>query len=94
MLFRYWIEFRKTELGKSIPVRETKKEGPVAEEVMEPEKNSSSDNLIDFIKKNDKGDGVDFKDMLQIKNSESIIEMMLKEGDIFEVRPGRFKVLE
>lgn len=49
------------------------------------------------IKKLDKGEGVDIDDVIifsKIEESEEIIKMLLKEGEIFEIKKGRLKVLE
>ena len=50
-----------------------------------------------LIKKLDKGEGVTFEDV--IKNSatskaETIITKLLENGDVFEIKPGKLKVLE
>ncbi|MCM2325965.1 MAG: hypothetical protein NDI94_05880 [Candidatus Woesearchaeota archaeon] len=45
----------------------------------------------------DKGDGADIQDIInnvKIPNTEKIIQDLLSEGEIFEVSPGRIKVLE
>lgn len=85
-----WMEFRKLELEKTVKVPEIKKE----EKIEVKEEIFDADMLIDFIKNNDKGEGVDFKDMLQIENAEKLVSTLLQEGDIFEIRPGVYKVLD
>ena len=55
-----------------------------------------TNNIIQWIKKLDTGSGVSIE-MLSSKNIENmdkLIDILLKEGDIFEVKPGRLKVLE
>lgn len=103
-----WIAYRKAELDllhkeiKSTVIIKNKEnisqaEQPEEEIIEEPifeEIKSPSDELIELIKNNDKGEGVDFKDIIKIKDAEKIIANLLKEGDIFEIRPGRYKVLE
>lgn len=102
-----WLELRKKELvltdkeetGEGVP--ETRPEGQ-EEPVKAPEENIGeskedvfdADMLIEFIKKNDKGEGVDFKDMMQIDNAEKLVKRLLEEGDIFEIKPGVYKVLD
>ena len=45
----------------------------------------------------DNGDGADTEDIItsaNMDNTEDIIKSLLEEGEIFEVRPGKLKVLE
>jgi len=71
-----------------------------AEELVQEEaikKESDSDRIITFIKQNDSGDGVDIEQITQMINNpetEKIISLLLKQGEIFELKPGRVKVLE
>jgi len=53
--------------------------------------------VYSLIKKLDNGDGASFEDI--IKNSknakvETIITRLLENGDVFEIKPGKLKVLE
>jgi len=100
-----WLVLRKSELATAAPEVKTEVEKPVAnvpspvkeiseEESAEEEMLSSAEELINFIKKNDKGDGVDFNDLSKIKNGEQLIKRLLEEGDVFEIKPGKFKVLD
>jgi len=73
--------------------------GPAAPQVTntakEDDKNAY-DGVLEFLQKNDKGDGVDIEKVvssLSIKDSERIVDDLLKQGEIFEIRPGRVKVL-
>lgn len=50
-----------------------------------------------LIKSLDRGDGVDFEQIIEkskIRKAESILNYLLEQGEIFELRPGRVKVLE
>ena len=98
-----WMEFRKVELGivNAEVVREDVVEGESVEKPVEDTKTVNSEiklapaeQLLEFIKQNDKGEGVDFNEMYKIENSEKIIQNLLQAGDIFEIQPGRFKVLD
>ncbi|MBI4452994.1 hypothetical protein HY637_06200 [Candidatus Woesearchaeota archaeon] len=56
-----------------------------------------SEDVYMLIKNLDKGEGVEFGDV--IKNSQNLdaehmINKLLESGDVFEVKPGRLKVLE
>lgn len=105
-----WVEVRKLELAsmKHLQKRakETKPEAqksPVEEEDLSVETedfvedaNPMSD-VLDIIRQLDKGDGVGFEDISaksRKDNVEGIIGRLLEHGDIFEIRPGRYKVLE
>lgn len=53
--------------------------------------------VLEIIRTNDQGQGVDIEDIITESGStdcEKIINSLLAEGDIFEVKPGRVKVLE
>jgi RPA family protein len=104
-----WVDYRKAELDlihkkiksniitknkENVSQAEQSEEEIIEEEPIFEEIKSPSDELIDLIKNNDKGEGVDFKEIIKIKDAEKIIANLLKEGDIFEIRPGRYKVLE
>lgn len=87
-----WIKVRKLELGGGTAPVKTE---AVVEETVEAEQDSVADKVIECIKKLDSGEGVDFESVLeQIPGSKETIDALLKEGDIFEVKPGRLKVLE
>ncbi len=53
--------------------------------------------IIETIRLLDKGDGADTEEVISSSdadNAEKIIDSLLKEGEIFEVRSGRIKLLE
>jgi len=63
----------------------------------ETSEQSSALTLIDTIRELDQGSGVDQEQIAQkinVENPEKIISMLLKEGEIFEVSPGKLKILE
>jgi len=44
----------------------------------------------------DSGEGADIEDVIvkaDVKDCEPLLNSLIKEGEIFEVRPGRIKVL-
>ncbi|MFH0867788.1 MAG: hypothetical protein V1831_00590 [Candidatus Woesearchaeota archaeon] len=89
-----WAKVRKLELGKNSDDENTlKSNAPIVEEAVV---SSSTNHLVKMIKDLDKGDGVSIERLSSknIKDLDKIIGMLLKEGDIFEVKPGRLKVLE
>lgn len=55
------------------------------------------DKIIDVIRDLDKGEGADTEEVISAsatQDAEKIIDNLLKEGEIFEVRSGRIKLLE
>ncbi|MFC1648330.1 hypothetical protein ACFL1B_02615 [Nanoarchaeota archaeon] len=91
-----WLEYRKREL-ESIPKIEHKVEFKVAVETLEETKTEikTSEDIITRIKELDKGDGADMEELSQgFKNSDKILTTLMEEGEIFEVKPGKVKVLD
>jgi len=95
-----WLELRKLELvediGKVEKIDSKKKEDLEVYDVKE-EDVGNEDDIISLIKKLDKGEGVDFSEMIEQsknENTERIINNLIKMGELFEIRPGRIKVLE
>lgn len=100
-----WLKARKIELKKekkrgiktelvrtesSIIVEEDINEADEKNEVLPTEK------IIQLIKKLDHGDGVPIEAVLEnsyLNDAEQILERMLKNGDIFQIMPGKVKVL-
>lgn len=95
-----WADFRKAELDiikKSIGDEDKSEKSKVHAPTKTTKKEDSTpepDSIIDVIKSRDNGEGVDIKDIMHIENAEAKITLLLKEGDIFEIMPGRYKVLE
>lgn len=55
---------------------------------------SPIDTIIAFIKLKDTGEGVLIEEILKEVSDEKIIKGLLESGDLFEIRPGRVKLLE
>lgn len=88
-----WVNARKLEL-KNIDFEnvEVKNKSDVAEASQ-----AISEEVYLLIKNLDSGDGADFDSVIRnSKNSdaEQIISRLLENGDVFEVKPGKLKVLE
>ncbi|MGM5485342.1 MAG: hypothetical protein ACQEP1_05735 [Nanobdellota archaeon] len=82
------------EKAEEEPVKEGPKEEVVEE--MAVGKNEHED-LFELIKKHDDGNGADIEKIVEEsskENTEEIINNLLNEGEIFEVKPGRVKILE
>ncbi|MBI5880494.1 hypothetical protein HZB90_00010 [archaeon] len=96
-----WVEVRKLELAldhRSVAPSSS----PAADELLvETEDFGESVNplvkIVSTIRELDSGPGVGFEEIsvkLGDVNAEPFIKQLLEKGDIFEVKPGRYKVLE
>jgi len=91
-----WIEVRQLELQSVIKqsVETVVKTAP-AEETIEAEVvEITSDTIVDFIRAADEGEGVDFQKIVDQFKDENLITKLLGEGELFEIKPGKLKVLE
>jgi len=89
-----WAKVRKLELNLDIKTTNTdfKNKKLQNEIVIESSKNK----ILKLIKDLDKGEGV-LADNIPVNSNEDIdkiVSVLLKEGDVFEVKPGKLKVLE
>ncbi|MBW2989858.1 hypothetical protein KY358_06085 [Candidatus Woesearchaeota archaeon] len=100
---RLWVEVRKLEMEKERDVKKPKKEGEKKADMQDdasPSKTGAIDSvqsLIDLIKEGDLGGGADIQEIIQkskMSEAEGMITRLLKEGEIFEIKPGKIKVLE
>lgn len=58
-------------------------------------KDLTEEDIIEKIRKLDKGEGVFIEDLTKLsENSEKQVKNLLEQGEIFEIKPGRVKVLE
>lgn len=97
-----WAELRALELKKQSPVVEQAlpeanmaAPAPVAEEYVDDD--GSAQKLLAHIRNLDKGAGADYEDAISksgIENAEKTLLNLLKNGEVFEVSPGKLKVLE
>ena len=99
-----WINVRKIELEiedlktAELPVKERK----VIIEDVEPKEQTkdiinNSQRVYEAVKALDSGQGVDIGDIIKktgIKEADEIIKKFLMEGEMFEIRPGKIKILE
>ena len=89
-----WINVRRLEL-KDHTIIEQKEEK--IEEAVENGAPNSSEKIYSLIKKMDSGDGTDIDEVIKqsgLNDAEQIVNRLLENGDIFEIKPGRVKVLE
>lgn len=102
-----WIVHRKDELRRQeellknmdsskiiVPeVDETVGEG----ELVEPLSGSlSGDDVIEFMRKKDDGDGVAIEEIVSYfgKEADDVILTLMSMGEVYEIKPGRIKILE
>jgi len=70
---------------------------PSMQESKAIQKKNPTQEVIDLIRSMDQGKGVDLDELVKassIVNCEQVIDHLLKEGEIFEIMPGKLKVLE
>lgn len=89
-----WIKVRKLELDrlKKNEIREEKVE-QVEEEVVE----NPYDKITDLIRELDVGEGADYHEVSiksKLGDVDEILTSLLEQGEVFEVKPGRLKILE
>lgn len=91
-----WAGYRKKELGE--PKATAPKPVAVAPESTphEQTRETGAEVLIRIIIELDRGDGAPIEEVAarsNVKGAEALIEQLLLAGDIFELRPGKVKVL-
>ncbi|MBU0614693.1 MAG: hypothetical protein KJ601_01235 [Nanoarchaeota archaeon] len=83
-----WVELRKLELPETYQKPEPT---PEAEAMAR----SPSTDVYNLIKELDKGQGADVQELVNKNpNAEKVVVSLLEKGEIFEVKPGKVKVLE
>jgi RPA family protein len=96
-----WVELRNLELGK---VNNDTQSKSLMVEDSEICNDKSSDvgtisTVFNLIREFDLGNGADIEEIIKrakannIENAEAIMENLLKNGEVFELRPGKVKVL-
>ena len=92
-----WAKVRKLELDKGVDQEESNEKDAEIKETEEEKimDESQKNKILKMIKETDKGEGVSVEDISSdIDNLDEIIDLLLRVGDIFEIRPGKLKVLE
>ena len=93
-----WLKVRSTELNKQklngnplLPQKEQNVNASSVEETALP-----ATKIINLIKQLDSGKGADMGEVMEkspLQNTEQILKQMLERGDIFQITPGKVKVL-
>lgn len=89
-----WLNVRKAELKKVVLIGNGSTPAVGSNSA---EDAGINDELYSLIKRLDKGDGVSIDDVIMGSNNsdaEKILNKLLENGDIFEIKPGKIKVLE
>ena len=92
-----WIDVRKLEIELHSKKYRTRGDAVLEEEIIGDKKENNADRIFKLIKDIDNGDGVDTEEIISKANvmgAEKIIANLLEEGEIFEIKPGKLKVLE
>lgn len=85
-----WVEIRKRELASRTPT--VPQPAPIPES---DNRITGEDAALALIRKQDEGNGVSVQSLLESSAvAEPLIDRLLQKGEIFEVKPGRVKVLE
>lgn len=89
---KLWLEVRKKEISPKV----TKKESEPKVEDVEDD-TSPAEVILITINQLDKGDGVSYDELcekIKLPNTDETINSLLERGEIFEVSPGKYKVLD
>ncbi len=94
-----WAKVRKLEFEKNVIKEDvfsnkvTSNNENITEEIVDL---TPTNKVVKLIRQFDNGNGVSIEELSSknIKDMDKIIDMLLKGGDIFEVKPGKLKVLE
>ncbi len=88
----------KTEEDKNINIKEkeTSEEEIVEEDLSLPIEELPREKIVKLIKELDRGEGVRIEEIITksfLNDAEQLIEKMLEHGDLFQILPGKIKVL-
>jgi hypothetical protein len=92
-----WVQYRRKELSHStefVVAHDEIQETPIPAIPATATKNPF-EAIIDAIRSNDKGNGADIEEVIAaVPGAQQFVRTLIEEGEIFEIRPGRLKVLE
>ena len=92
-----WLEYRKLELELTPKIKTVEKIIPVVESTVIKEASKqlkTADEILETIRKLDSGDGANIDEVATTPEIERIINLLMEEGEIFETKPGKLKVLD
>ena len=91
-----WMNFRKLEIN-NLPAIQKIEDSNEKPESVEDFASDKFDLLYSLIKNLDTGEGAPIEEIIKssgTKDAEDVVNKLLENGDIFEIKPGRVKVLE
>ncbi len=96
-----WVEVHKLELAlqrrSSPPEPETPGDSGLSVETEDlADSSSPASRMLELIRRFDSGSGAEYELLSDEfgKGADSFVQKLLEQGDIFEVKPGRYKLLE
>ncbi|MEA2037720.1 MAG: OB-fold nucleic acid binding domain-containing protein [Nanoarchaeota archaeon] len=94
-----WVELRKLKLGSVEQPKEEETSVEVNEEEVkeEPIEDDTDAKILSLIKECDNGEGADTQDIIKksnVEEAEEIVTKLLEQGEVFEIKPGKLKILE
>ena len=99
-----WLSLRKKTLSSlpksEIVKEEIKEKKEITPKLQIPKKSLAEqltgDDVVDFIKKKDDGEGVLIEELIKYfgQDADEVVLTLLSMGEVFEIKPGRIKVLE
>jgi len=95
-----WIEVRKLELENKKEIHKKDENKNKVEQIVTEEETIQDDinsKIFRLIKEMDQGNGVEIDEVVsksKVEKAEEIINKLLRAGEIFEIKPGKLKVLE
>lgn len=93
-----WINYRKKELSLIKKIRTVDKKNIINDAAIVESQNTitNKEKIIALIKNLDSGSGADIEDIIRyskIKNAEEIIKDFILKGEVFEIKPGKIKLM-
>ena len=92
-----WMNVRKLELIKNDKIKPKETSSEIRNSNLSEKVVSINEEIYLLIKKLDTGEGVAIDDVIKSSGNieaEKILNKLLENGDVFEVKPGKLKVLE
>lgn len=103
-----WVEVRKLELNRNREIKEPNPNPPpqpeIKSEIIDNEEEIKeirgvdiNKKIFDLIKEIDAGEGADTQEVIiksEVGGAEIIITRLLEQGEVFEIKPGKLKILE
>ena len=92
-----WMNVRKLELMKNDKIKPKETSSEIRNSNLSEKVVSINEEIYLLIKKLDTGEGVAIDDVIKSSGNieaEKILNRLLENGDVFEVKPGKLKVLE